>query len=121
MVIIYRPAKDPVKFVEGIVASLTKPGIVLGDGYIKRIQVNTTIPSVRSFIQLYSLQPVLEPSQPVGDVTDPSSSSAFVEVNSDAIEVMMNSLVDNVLTQFDANVEPLLNLLGETEERTLLS
>lgn len=41
-----------------------------------------------------------------------------IEVNAEAIEVMMNSILENVLTEFDSNVEPLLNLLFIEQETT---
>ena len=55
-----------------------------------------------------------QPSQPVGMLLLPSQGSE-IEVGPDDIEVMIHSIMDNVLSQFDANVEPLLDLLVEEE------
>ena len=56
----------------------------------------------------------IQPSQPVG-VLPPRAEGAEIEVGPDDIEVMIDSILDNVLSQFDANVEPLLELLVEEE------
>ena len=56
-----------------------------------------------------------QPSQLVGMLRTPSE-GAEIEVGPDDIEVMIDSILDNVLSQFDANVEPLLELLVEEEQ-----
>ena len=56
----------------------------------------------------------IQPSQPVG-VLPARAEGAEIEVGPDDIEVMIDSILDNVLSQFDANVEPLLELLVEEE------
>ena len=62
------------------------------------------------------IQPI-QPSQPVGVLRTPTE-GAEIEVGPDDIEVMIDSILDNVLSQFDANVEPLLELLVEEEKET---
>ena len=55
-----------------------------------------------------------QPSQPVGVLRTPTE-GAEIEVGPDDIEVMIDSILDNVLSQFDPNIEPLLELLVEEE------
>ena len=59
-----------------------------------------------------------QPSQPVSVLRTPNE-GAEIEVGPDDIEVMIDSILDNVLSQFDANVEPLLELLVEEEQETV--
>lgn len=82
------------------------------------LPINITRPDPLDIVDniIASVSAIPETSTPALDLN-----SSVLEVKTDDIENMMNSILNNVLLEFDENVEPILNLLKDSADASVIN